>query len=71
MEDLRKRIVQLLRENAPLCLEQEIDEMEVLIDQKKYRLSFLKMYEIKEDSLWVPTEEYLKLIKKFWAYYAA
>lgn len=34
MEDLRKRIVQLLRENAPLSLKQEIDEMEVLIEQK-------------------------------------
>ena len=71
MEDLRERIVELLRKKAPLSLESEINEMEALIKQKEYRQAFLKMYEIKKDPSWTPTEEYLKLMEKFWAYYAA
>ena len=70
MENIEQRILKLLRCKLPVSLMQNVDEIELLILQKKYREAYLKMYEIQKNPLWSPTSEYLQLIEKFWWNYA-
>lgn len=41
-----------------------------LIDEKKYRLAFIKLNKIKESSEWSVSQRYLDLLEKFWWTYA-
>ena len=70
MENVKKRIIELLREELPTSLLQDVDEIEKLIMQEKYRIAYLKMYEIRKCQAWTPTNEYLYLMEKFWWNYA-
>lgn len=66
MESINQKIIRLLRKELPSTLMQDVDEIELLIMQEKYRQAYLKMYEIRKSSLWSPTSEYLQLMEKFW-----
>lgn len=66
MESVKQKIITLLREELPSSLMHDVDEIELLIMQEKYRQAYLKMYEIRKSSLWSPTSEYLQLMEKFW-----
>ena len=66
MENVKKRIIELLREKLPTSLLQDVDEIEKLIMQEKYRVAYLKMYEIRKSQAWSPTSEYLELMEIFW-----
>lgn len=70
MEDIKQKIVGLLRDKLPASLLPNVDEIEELITQGKYRAAYLKMHEIRKDALWSPTSEYLHLMEKFWWEYA-
>ena len=48
----------------------DVDEVELLMKQGKYRAAYSKMYEIRKNPLWSPTSEYLQLIEMFWWEYA-
>ena len=66
MEIVKQKIITLLRKELPTSLMQDVDEIELLIMQEKYRQAYLKMYELWKSSLWSPTSEYLQLMEKFW-----
>ena len=66
MEIVKQKIITLLRKELPTSLMQDVDEIELLIMQEKYRQAYLKMYELRKRSLWSPTSEYLQLMEKFW-----
>lgn len=70
MKDEKKRVIELLREELPASMLQDVDEIEKLIMQEKYRLAYLKMYEIRKNQIWSPTSEYLHLMEEFWWKYA-
>lgn len=70
MDNLKQKIIRLLRTELPSALLQDVEEIEMLIRQEDYRQAYLKMYEIRKSPLWVPTSEYLQLIEKFWWNYA-
>lgn len=70
MEIIEQRIIRLLRCKLPVSLMHNVDEIEFLILQNKYREAYLKMYEVKKNPLWSPTSEYLQLMEKFWWNYA-
>lgn len=70
MEGLKQKIVKVLRDELPLSLMQNVDEIELLIMQDRYREAYLKMYEMRKNPLWSPTSEYLQLMEKFWWDYA-
>lgn len=70
MESISQKIIGLLRKELPSTLMQDVDEIELLIMQEKYRQAYLKMYEIRKSSLWSPSSEYLQLMEKFWWYCA-
>ncbi len=69
MDDLKQKIIRLLRTELPSALLQDVEEIEMLIRQEDYRQAYLKMYE-RKSPLWVSTGEYLQLIEKFWWNYA-
>ncbi len=69
MEDLGQRIVQLLKEKAPLSLSQKVDELEAYIKQENYRLAYGVLYEIRWKSSWVPVNEYIWMMDRFVRYY--
>ena len=66
MQDIRKGIIELLREELPQSLMPDVDEIELLIAQNKNRQAYLRMYEIKKNPLWSPPSKYLHLIELFW-----
>lgn len=70
MNDVKKRIIELLREELPISMSQDVDEIEKLIIQGKYRIAYFKMYKIRKNQIWSPTNEYLHLIEEFWWNYA-
>ena len=70
MDNVKKRIIELLRKELPTSLLQDVDEIEKLIMQEKYRTAYLKMYEIRKGQEWAPTNEYLQLVEIFWWNYA-
>ena len=57
MEIVKQKIITLLRKELPTSLMQDVDEIELLIMQEKYRQAYLKMYELRKSSLWSPTSE--------------
>ncbi|MCX4341772.1 MAG: hypothetical protein OSJ72_19360 [Lachnospiraceae bacterium] len=66
MENVKQRIIKLLKEELPSSLMKDVDETELLIMQEKYRQAYLKMDEIRKSTLWTPSSEYLQLMEKFW-----
>lgn len=70
MKDLNQQIIELLRQKIPFSLMSEVDEIELLITQGKYRAAYFKMYEIRKNPSWSPPSEYLHLMEKFWWHYA-
>ena len=48
MEIIEQRIIRLLRCKLPVSLMHNVDEIEFLILQNKYREAYLKMYEVKK-----------------------
>ena len=50
--------------------EELLNSIKLLIDEKKYRLAFIKLNKIKESSEWRVSQRYLNLIEKFWWTYA-
>lgn len=66
MENVKQKIIKLLKEELPSSLMKDVDETELLIMQEKYRQAYLKMDEIRKSTLWTPSSEYLQLMEKFW-----
>lgn len=66
MENVKQKIIKLLKEELPSSLMKDVDETELLIMQEKYRQAYLKMDEIRKSTLWTPSIEYLQLMEKFW-----
>ena len=50
--------------------EELLASIKSLIDEKKYRLAFIKLNKIKESSEWNASQRYLDLLEKFWWTYA-
>lgn len=66
MESVNQKIISILRQELPSILMQDVDEIEQLIIQERYRQAYLKMYEVRKSPLWSPTSEYLRLMERFW-----
>lgn len=70
MKDVTLQIVELLRQELPKALLHNVNEIQTLITNKKYRAAYHIMDQLKREQLWTPSEKYLQLIEKFWWEYA-
>lgn len=67
MEDIRKQILDEIKEHFSMELLGEIEELMI---KEKYRQAYAKMYELKKSKQWSPTDKFLQLLEKFWWIYA-
>lgn len=70
MKNVKQQIMESLREEIPLDLISDVDEIELLLHQDRYREAYLKMYELQHNKGWSPTNKFLQLMEQFWWNYA-
>jgi hypothetical protein len=62
-----KRLLESLQSQR---LNDDMIEVKNLISNEKYRQAFLVMAKLKENGLWIPSDDDEKNLKKFWWDYA-
>lgn len=67
MSEIKDEVISELEGNIS---EELLISIKSLIDEKKYRLAFIKLNKIKESSEWRVSQRYLDLLEKFWWTYA-
>ena len=67
VNEIKDEIIDELEGNIS---EELLISIKSLIDEKKYRLAFIKLNKIKESSEWSVSQRYLDLLDKFWWTYA-